>query len=392
MSTDLPPGANLAALRKERGWSQALLAKKANISLSLLSKIEVGDRALTPAVAAAVGKPMGLSMAEVLGTSAVARRAKQPLEDLRAAIRDYDLPDRGAVEESRLSADMGTADRYRKKVDVAKLLPMLPQLLRDATTHAHTANTPEAWMVLADVYSTVYWLAARHRWMDMAELAVTRQRWAVEQQPNPLGEAVAARDRAGTYLNFGDVERGLSLVDRAIAKAQGALDSTDRDIAVCILNLRGMTLAGRLKDKKEAKREAERHIRSALATAQGMSRELDVHGLTVGQQNVFTHRLATCVDLGRPREALALTDDLSTALAGMPPTRVAPTYINAARAQLDTGDRDGALENLSIAWNVAPQFARIHPMGREVFRVLSSLHRRSNADLLRLSKLSGIKV
>ncbi|MGW6529825.1 helix-turn-helix domain-containing protein [Streptomyces venezuelae] len=392
MSTDLAPGANLAALRKERGWSQAHLAKKANISVSLLSKIEVGDRTLTPAVAAAVGKPMGLSMAEVLGTAGVARRAEQPLADLRAAIRDYDLPGPGAIEESGLSADLGTVDRYRKKADVTKLLPMLPKLLRDATTHAHTANDPDAWMVLADVYSTVYWLSARHRWMDMAELAVTRQRWAVEQQPNPLGEAIAARDRAGTYLNFGDVERGLSLVDTAITKAQEALNGTDRDIAVCVLNLRGMTLAGRLKDKREAKREADRHIRSALDTAQGIGRELDVHGLTVGPQNVFTHQLATCVDLGRPREALTLTDDLSATLAGMPPTRVAPTYINAARAQLDTGDRDGALENLSIAWNVAPQFARIHPMGREVFRVLSSLHRRSNAELLRLSKLSGIRV
>lgn len=75
----------------------------------------------------------------------------------------------------------------------------------------------------------------------------------------------------------------LSLVDRAIAEAQQKLDSADRDIAVCILNLRGMTLAGRLMDKKEAKREAERHIRSALAMSQGMSQELDVHGLTVGQ-------------------------------------------------------------------------------------------------------------
>ncbi|MEU5426249.1 helix-turn-helix transcriptional regulator [Streptomyces olivoreticuli] len=392
MSTDLAPGANLAALRKERGWSQVKLAKQANISVSLLSKIEVGDRTLTPAVAAAVGKPMGLSMAEVLGKTEVGREGKRPLADLRAALRDYDLPDRVTVKEQKLSAEMGTADAYRKKADVSKLLMVLPKLLRDATTNAYTVNTAESWMVLADVYSTVYWLAARHRWMDMAELAVTRQRWAVEQQPNPLGMAVAARDRAGTYLNFGDIERGLTLVDRAIADAQQRLGSTERDIAVCILNLRGMTLAGRLKDKKEAKREAERHIRSALATSQDMSRELDVHGLTVGPQNTFTHRLATYVDLGRPREALALADDLSVALAGMPPTRVAPTYINAARAQLDIGDRDAALESLSIAWEVAPQFARIHPMGREVFRVVSSLHRRSNPELLRLSKLSGIKV
>ncbi|CAM5471629.1 hypothetical protein SABIM44S_02727 [Streptomyces abikoensis] len=61
-----------------------------------------------------------------------------------------------------------------------------------------------------------------------------------------------------------------------------------------------------------------------------------------------------------------------------------------ARAQLDVGDRDGALENLSRAWDVAPQMARIHPMGREVSRVVTSLHRRGNPECLRLSRLSGI--
>ncbi|MFE7033982.1 hypothetical protein ACFU9Y_27065 [Streptomyces sp. NPDC057621] len=55
---------------------------------------------------------------------------------------------------------------------------------------------------------------------------------------------MAARDRAGTYLNLGDVERGLVVVDRAIAAVQAApLSTADRDLAVGILNLRGMTLA-----------------------------------------------------------------------------------------------------------------------------------------------------
>ncbi|WP_066977997.1 hypothetical protein [Streptomyces sp. NRRL F-4489] len=125
---------------------------------------------------------------------------------------------------------------------------MLPRLLRDATTHAHAADTVEAWASLADVYSTVYWLAARHRWMDMAELAVTRQRWAVEQRANPLGDAIAARDRAGAYLNGGDFEGGLTIVDRAVAQAQTSLSGQQRAFAVGVLNLRGMTLAGRLKD------------------------------------------------------------------------------------------------------------------------------------------------
>ncbi|MGW6461757.1 helix-turn-helix domain-containing protein [Streptomyces sp. NPDC055078] len=389
-TTELAPGANLAALRKERGLSQAQLARKAAISLSLLSKIEVGSRTLTPAIATAVGKPLGLTMAEVLGATAVQKDSEQPLTDLRSALRDYDLPDRREVEEGALCADARAAQQHRRRFDVSGLLAVLPKLLRDATTHAHVTNSPQSWMRLAEVYSTVYWVAARHRWMDLAELAVTRQRWAVDQRPNPLGAAIADRDRAGSYLNFGDIERGLDIVDRALANAQQSLEGTERDIAVCILNLRGMTLAGRLRDKKEAKREAERHIRSALTTSQGMSHDLEVHGLTVGPQNTFTHQLATYVDLGRARQALTLTGDLSAALTGLPPTRRAPTYVNAARAQLDIGDRDGALGNLIKAWDIAPQMARMNPMGREVFRVVSSLHRRSNPELVRLSKLSGI--
>ncbi|WJV51819.1 helix-turn-helix domain-containing protein [Streptomyces flavofungini] len=390
-TTDPAPGANVALLRTTRGWSQARLAREAHVSHSLLSKVEVGDRPLTPAVAAALGRALGLSMAEVQGQASVAADDEPLLSELRSAMRDYDLPQGQAVPEGRIRADLETADRRRDAVDVAALLRMLPALLRDATTYAHTQNTAESWSALADTYSTVYWLAARHRWMDLAELAVTRQRWAIEQQPNPIGEAFADRDRAGTYLNFGDVERGLDVVDRAIVTVQSTpLSTTDRDLAVGILNLRGMTLAGRLTDKRQGLREAERHIRSAWNAAGAFSHDVDAHGLTFGPQNCFTHVLATRVDLGRTRDALALTDDLDAAVAGLPPTRVAPTKINYARAQLAVGDRDGALESLGAAFDAAPQMARIHPMGREVLRVLVSLHRRSNPQLLRLARLSGV--
>ncbi|MFI1254182.1 helix-turn-helix domain-containing protein [Streptomyces netropsis] len=389
-NTPLAPGANVAALRKARGWSQAHLARKAAVSVSLLSKIEVGDRALTPAVAAAVGRALGLSMDEVLGRAPVAQGDEARLAALRSAIRDFDIPGKQRVEEAAITAGLAAVGEFRDAVDVAHLLKMLPGLLRSATTHAYSANTTESWAALAEVYSAVYWLAARHRWMDLAELAVARQRWAAEQKPNPLAEAIAVRDRAGTCLNFGDCETGLVLIDRAIAAAQASLSGQERDVAVGILNLRGMTLAGRLDDKREAAKEAERHIRSAQAASEYFDGDLGVHGLSFGPQNTLTHRLATTVDLGKPQEALALTDNLAAALEGLPPTRVAPTHINAARAQLDVGDRDGALASLSIAWDAAPQMARIHPMGQEVFRVLVSLHRRSNPQLLKLSKLSGI--
>lgn len=389
---DPAPGEHVAMLRKARGWTQTQLSARASVSASLLSKIEVGDRTLTPEVAAALGRAFGTSMAEVLGRASVTADDEQLLAQLRSAMRDYDMPDAPAVPGQQVTAGLAAAGRYRDGVDVAALIDLLPGLLRSATTYAHTENSPQAWSALADVYSTVYWLAARHRWMDMAELAVTRQRWAVEQRPNPVAQAFSSRDRAGTYLNFGDVERGLVVVDRAIVAVQSApLGTADRNLAVGILNLRGMTLAGRLRDKAEGKREAQRHIESAWrAAASFPSGDVDAHGLTFGPQNTLTHVLATEVDLGRPRDALTLVDDLDAALEGLPPTRVAPTRINAARAQLDLGDRDGALESLSLAFDAAPQMARIHPMGREVLRVLVSLHRRANPELKRLSRLSGI--
>lgn len=259
------------------------------MSHSLQNKVETGDRPLTPAVAAALGKALGVTMADILVPASVAADDEQLLNALRSAIRDFDLPNHQAVTEELVAAGIEAADRYRRAVDVTALMPMLAPLLRHATTHAHTANTAGAWSALADVYSTVYWLAAHHRWMDIAELAVTRQRWAAEQQPNAPAVAVAARDRAGTYLNFGDVERGLVVVDRAITVVQSApLGTVDRDLAVGILNLRGMTLAGRLQDEKERRREAERHIRSAWHAAESFTcGDVAAHELTFGPQNVL---------------------------------------------------------------------------------------------------------
>ncbi|CAL9467483.1 hypothetical protein [Streptomyces sp. enrichment culture] len=50
-------------------------------------------------------------------------------------------------------------------------------------------------MALAEVYSSVYWLAARHRWMDMAELAVTRR--DVRDTFSSLPDPVCSVDASG---------------------------------------------------------------------------------------------------------------------------------------------------------------------------------------------------
>jgi hypothetical protein len=118
----------------------------------------------------------------------------------------------------RIEVDQAIASR--EQTDLAKLLRTLPDLLTRATTYAHATASPQGWALLSDVYSIVYWLTARHRWMDLVEVAPIHQAWAADQLPNPLVNAVTERDRAGAFLNCGDFEGGLTVVDRALVAAE----------------------------------------------------------------------------------------------------------------------------------------------------------------------------
>ncbi|MGH3884933.1 MAG: transcriptional regulator, partial [Pseudonocardiaceae bacterium] len=116
------------------------------------------------------------------------------------------------------------------------------------------------------------------------------------------------------------------------------------------------------------------------------------HNQIFGPANTATHVLATEGDLGHTRDVIRLAEELTSNDTGLPPTRIGPVHINTARAQLDLGDRDGAQTSLVQAWDIVPQMAKIHPMSREVLRVLISLHRRCNPQLVKLAKQAGLAV
>jgi transcriptional regulator with XRE-family HTH domain len=77
MGTAVTGGARVAELRKARGVTQVALARRAGISVSLLSKIEIGDRALTPGIAAAIARALRIPWARCTG------RPRSPLTRAR---------------------------------------------------------------------------------------------------------------------------------------------------------------------------------------------------------------------------------------------------------------------------------------------------------------------
>ncbi len=380
-------GSRVAQLRKERDLTQTALARRAGVSLSLLSKIEVGDRTLTPAIAAAIARALKISLSALYGEAEVSQDQSVLLKDLRTAVRRYDIPDQGPVPDpGQLRIDVDQAVALCWQADLAGLLRTLPDLLIRATTYAHAVASPRGWALLAEVHSAVYYLAARNRWMDLVEVAPIRQAWAAGQQPNPVVEAVAARERAGTFLNCGDFAGGLAVVDRALVTAETALSGPEKAFATGTLHLRGMILAGRLNDRTEA----QRHIDAAWRAAEEFPTDVRIHTTLFGPANTATKVLAAQGDLGRPREVIRLADGLNRNDTGLPPTRLVDVHTNAARAQLDLGDRDGAQTSLLKAWDIGPQKAKVHPMCREVLRVLICLHRRSNPRLVTLAKQAGL--
>ncbi len=381
------PGRNVALLRKQRDMSQVKLARKAGVSVSLLSKVEIGDRALTQGVAAALASAMGTTLDEVLGKTRVKKSDEGKLDELRSAIRRFDLPGDPPRNPDALAHEFIVVKNLVQNADLSSLIDKLPKLLPAVTNHAHSIGSPEAWDMVSGVYSAIYYLAARHRWMDLAELAVVRQKLAAESA-TPLAIAAAARDEAGAFLNSGDFAGGLAVVDRAIIRAEAELEGREKALGLGVLHLRGLTLAGRLREKAEA----ERHIAAASQAAEEFPVDVtDTHGI-FGPENTAIHLVATYGDLEQHKEASELADRMKRQKLMLPPTRTGNLYIDAARAKLALRDREGALHLLMDAWDVAPQKAKVHPTSQELLRVLISLHKRSNPALVKLAKKAGVNL
>ncbi|MGH3822464.1 MAG: helix-turn-helix domain-containing protein [Pseudonocardiaceae bacterium] len=114
-------GARVAQLRKAQGITQAALARRAGIPVSLLSKIEIGDRALTPTMAAAIAGAWGLSLGALYGEAEISAEQNALLEDLRIAVRRYDIPDQApGPDPAQLRGELDHALALREHTDLAE--------------------------------------------------------------------------------------------------------------------------------------------------------------------------------------------------------------------------------------------------------------------------------
>ncbi|MFD7582795.1 helix-turn-helix domain-containing protein [Kitasatospora sp. NPDC059817] len=385
-------GENIAVLRKARGLSQAKLAREVGITLSYLSKIETGLRPATPPVVAAVARVLHVTTARVYGNPFVGPAEQMDLlNELRNTVRRHTLPRESPLSPAETTGAVQTAADLRASTQYLELLRMLPALLGQTTASAlDSRGEATAWGYVADVYSCAYTVAHRLAQPDLADMIVSRQMWAAQQTWNPSAEAAAAWNEAGTYQSAGQYEDGLAIIERAISRYEAVPASGPfRTIHLGSLHLRGVVLASRAKDAN-ATRD---HLRHAWTLAETLpdGRDLVQHHLTFGRGNTALYELASHVELDAPDRAVQMSGSLiASPPAGLKPNRLGRLYIDVARARLAVRDYAGAEEALNAAHAVAPQMAQIHPMGREVLRVLIVMHQRSKPGLLAMAKRAGL--
>ncbi|MFJ8475629.1 helix-turn-helix domain-containing protein [Kitasatospora sp. NPDC094011] len=385
-------GARIAWYRKLRRLTQQELADRAHISYSMVAKVEQGVRPATGGVVAAVARALSVQTTDLTGQPYLTELQQDELDGLIQPIREaLDLYDLGAdpdVVPRGIAALAAEADQLCALVRDGRLKDAartVPDLITEATTAAHTAQTTEAWSVLASTYRTAYDITTKLGYPDLCVVALDRLDWAAERASDPVLAGMRQYLRSLVYLRAGQYRMGQRLVTVGMSTLALADPSRTRDVVTGQLHLGAAVLAARAGDGDTAAG----YIAEAARVSEATGEATRVHWLSFGPTNVATHRVAVLAEQSKYGEALEAASGL-TIPAEWPASRVAAHLAEVARAQLVTGRTDQAQQTLQRAREKAPQQTRYQPMVRETIAGLLSARRATPGSLVNLAHWVGI--
>lgn len=368
-------GRNVAAVRKARGLSQLELSRRAQISYSLLTKIESEHAPATPAVIGALARALRVDVPRLTGqpfeaASATSPEIYEPISALRQLLLAYDVPVPPPMPPrplDEIAPDVRAMSVLRRGANFKRLAPTLPPLVDELRFLALTLTGSErerALRLLAEAYYAVECLGSGVGYQDIYLLAIERVAWCADQLGDPLLIAAARWGRAGPLMREGAYEAGLRLLAQTRDGLVGDDDATRA--VVGSLHLRESMLAARAGRADEAWD----HIAEAARLAELVG-ETNVHELGFGPSNTTIFGVAVGVDLEDGVRAVEVADARRTVLAA-PAERLGAYFIDLARAYLILGNRATALRCLEQARRAAPQQTRHHPQAREMVLAIAS--------------------
>ncbi|WP_228973991.1 helix-turn-helix transcriptional regulator [Streptomyces sp. DH12] len=377
-------GRRIAVARRARRLSQADLAARAHVSLSMLRKVEQGTRLpgddTLDAIAAALGLDPGRLLADQTRRDG---RVRAALPALSAAIAGYDIPDSPATGPTRdpdeLERAAADAERWRLEAQYVRLAQAAPALVADAVAGLHAARGAErerAARVLVSAARSGDAVAYKSGAHDLSARLIDVMRWAAAWTNDPLADATTAYVRTETFFSARAYAAGLRALEHALDQTPTVVDPRTA-AARGALHMRAAVIAGRAGDADTAAT----HLGEARKLADGL-REGVYGGTAFGPESVRVHRVSVAVSLGGDHAAGALRlADTWRPSESLPAERRSGYYIELARAQMWCARLDQAFTSLQAARHAAPQHTRGHPWARETAATLRRL-RRADAEAL----------
>lgn len=392
-------GQRIAGARKAMGLTQQQLASAAQVSTSMLTKVESGHASASATWIGAVARALGVDSLyltggpDLTGDSSTAQ-AHRLVSGVRRVLAVWDLPrvtadaDLDEVRLDELAMEVAHASEMRRMTAYAKLAAVLPDLLlslRRAAQQFEGRDLERVYRLMAMAYRAVNTLAHKLGYPDMSLTALDRMDWAAARGGDQLLPPMVDYLRAAALGRLGEQEAAVHLLTRAAdaVERDGGRSDEARAVLGC-LHMKLISIYGAMADPDRVAT----HLAEAERLAAGQPERV-VHETTFGPANVRLHTLSARVDLGQPREALEVAE--ATQLPeGLAKERVTYFYIDLARAHLLNGNADGAIDALYEARAVAPLHFANSGAVRGALHAVGAAQHRSSAKLRPLAAAVGM--
>ena len=375
-------GQRIASYRVRRGLTQDELAGLVGISLSMMKKIESGDRLVTrfsqlvnfaqvlrvKDLRELTGVPLplmpdgkrGHPRAETVRTAVLSRGhgvAFTTLDDLEAQLgRAWD------------TWQSPSAFRYDA---LGQYLPGLIGLAQAGVNALEGSDRKAALGLASSAYQLARTWTKRVGEYELSLLVADRAVSCAFDADDPDLTGAAAWNLAMILSAQGETSQARSVVSQAIEQLRRHLDdASPARLAV----FGGLHLMGATEAAREDDADGSDHLLNEAATIAARVGETNHHRMVFGPTNVALHRISTTVELGRTAQALELAE--RTVPAGAASVERRLTYhLDAARCYARQKNQVAAVHMLSRVHRESPEELRFNSVARELLRQLSGTAR-----------------
>jgi transcriptional regulator with XRE-family HTH domain len=368
MGDGLTIGERVAKLRRQRHLTQPELAELSGVSVDLIRKLEQNQRRSTRlASLQALANALDVQVSALLDgpTASDASNPGAGIGELRRALTPTDrirLDELPTQAEIRASAD--EAWRLHQSGDYVLLARVLPGLIDGARISAQEEPGDDAYRLLAEAYQLSAMLLLGVRSEDLACVAADRLQAAAGQVGDLPTSARAADTWAWIYSRQGRLDDAQDVTLKAADEAEpvrfGAASPEDLSVW-CGLLQRGAMVASR----KDDVGMVDDLINLAGAVGRRIGEDRIDQWTVSGPTNVAMHAVRSAVELGDPRKALRLAEDVPKS-ASLPAAWWTRHLLDVAHAQYAVKRDEEAAVTLLRIDRRAPGWLPYQGIAREI--------------------------